>query len=125
MRLYGFLGKVCPHAAAALQNVLTEVVGGIQSETRKVSDAYGLAREEVMALRRAGHLGEGEVYRYAREGRFEQTVVALSLLCNVEIDAVEQALQDRGHELALILDKLSNFPSTAPTPLLLAKSAAH
>jgi hypothetical protein len=112
-----------PHAAAALQNVLTEVVGGIQSETRKVSDAYGLAREEVMALRRAGHLGEGEVYRYAREGRFEQTVVALSLLCNVEIDAVEQALQDRGHDLALILAKVANFSSTGAKALLLLKTA--
>ncbi len=112
-----------PHAAAALQNVLTEVVGGIQSQTRKVSDAYAHAREEITALRRAGRLGESEVYRYAREGQFEQTVVALSLLCGIEIDAVEQALQDRGHELTLILAKVANFSSTGAKALLLLKTA--
>jgi hypothetical protein len=112
-----------PHAAAAVQNVLIEVVGGIQSETRKVSDVYAHAREEVMALKRSGHLGEGEVYRYARENSFEQTVVALSLLCNIEIDAVEQALQDRGHDLTLIMAKVAGFSSTGAKALLLLKTA--
>jgi uncharacterized protein (DUF2336 family) len=112
-----------PHAAAAVQSVLREVVGGIQSETRKVSDKYALAREEVMALKRAGHLGEAEAYRYAREGCFEQTVVALSLLCDIEIDAVEQALQDREHDLTLILAKVAGFSSTGAKALLLLKTA--
>ena len=112
-----------PHAATAVQNVLIEVVGGIQSETRKVSDVYAHAREEVMALKRSGQLGEGEVYRYARESSFEQTVVALSILCNIEIDAVEQALQDRGHDLTLILAKVAGFSSTGAKALLLLKTA--
>jgi uncharacterized protein (DUF2336 family) len=112
-----------PHAAAAVQNVLTEVVGGIQSETRKVSDVYAQAREEVMALRRTGRLGEGEVYRFAREGRFEQAAVALSLLCNIEIEAVEQGLQDRDHDLTLILARVAGFSSTGAKALLLLKTA--
>jgi uncharacterized protein (DUF2336 family) len=111
-----------PRSGAAVVNVLTEVVGGIRTETRKVSDGYATARQEVLALRRAGRLGESEVYRFAREGRFEQTAVALSMLCGIELDAVEQALQEQGHEIVLILAKLAGFSSTGAKALLLLKT---
>lgn len=112
-----------PRSGAAVATVLTEVVGGIRSETRKVSDGYATARAEVLALRRAGHLGESEVYRFARENRFEHTAIALSMLCGIEIDAVEHALQEQGHEIVLILAKLAGFSSTGAKALLLLKNA--
>jgi hypothetical protein len=111
-----------PRSGAAVANVLTEVVGGIRTETRKVSDGYAAARQEVLGLRRAGRLSESEVYSFAREGRFEQTAVALSLLCGIEIDAVEHALQEQGHEIVLILAKLAGFSSTCAKALLLLKT---
>src|SRR5260370_34478090 len=112
-----------PRSGATVANVLTEVVGGIRTETRKVSDGYTAARQEVLALRRAGRLGESEVYRFAREGRFEQTAVALSMLCGIELDAVEQALQEQRHEIGLILAKLADISSTGAKALLLLKTA--
>ena len=112
-----------PNAGTALRDVLTEVVGGIQAETRKMSGKYAAANEEVQGLRRSGQLGESEVYRFAREGRFEQTVVALSLLCCVEIDAVENALREPTHQITLILAKLAGFSSTGVKALLLLKTA--
>jgi uncharacterized protein (DUF2336 family) len=112
-----------PRSGAAVANVLTEVVGGIRTETRKVSDGYAAARQEVLALRRAGRLGESEVYRFAREGKFEQTAVALSMLCGIEIDAVEHAMQEQGHEIVLILAKLAGFSSTGAKALVLLKTA--
>jgi uncharacterized protein (DUF2336 family) len=112
-----------PSAAAAVEGVLTEVVGGIRSETRKISSQYAAAAAEVGRLKQAGHLGEAEVYKYARENRFEEATVSLSLLCNVELDTVERALQDRGHEIALILAKLAGFSSTTAKAILLLKTA--
>lgn len=112
-----------PAAAATVESVLSEVVEGIRSETRKVSDEYSVAREGVESLRRSGHLGEAVVYRFAREGRFEETAVALSHLCGVELDAVERALHDRNHEIALILAKLAGFSSTTAKAILLLKTA--
>jgi uncharacterized protein (DUF2336 family) len=112
-----------PRSGAAVANVLTEVVGGIRTETRKVSDGYAAARQEVLALRRASRLGESEVYRFAREGKFEQTAVALSMLCGIEIDAVEHAMQEQGHEIVLILAKLAGFSSTGAKALVLLKTA--
>jgi uncharacterized protein (DUF2336 family) len=112
-----------PTAAAAVEGVLTEVVGGIRSETRKISSQYATAAAEVGRLKQGGQLGEAEVYKFARENRFEEATVSLSMLCNVELDAVERALQDRGHEIALILAKLAGFSSTTAKAILLLKTA--
>jgi len=78
---------------------------------------------EVEAAKKGGRLGETEVYRFAREGRFEQTAVAWSFFCGLEIDVVERALHDRGHEIALILAKLAGFSSTGAKAILLLKTA--
>jgi uncharacterized protein (DUF2336 family) len=112
-----------PAAGSTVEGVLSEVVGGIRSETRKVSSQYANAVAEVQAAKRSGRLGEAEVYKFAREGRFEETAVALSMLCGVEIDVVERALHDRGHEIVLILAKLAGFSSTGAKAILLLKTA--
>jgi uncharacterized protein (DUF2336 family) len=112
-----------PSAGAAVEGVLSEVVGGIRTETRKVSSQYAAAITEVEAIKKSGRLGEAEVYRFAREGRFEDTAVALSHLCSVELDVVERALHDRGHEIVLILAKLAGFSSTGAKAILLLKSS--
>jgi uncharacterized protein (DUF2336 family) len=112
-----------PDAAAAVEGVLSEVVGGIRSETRKVSSHYAEAAKEVEKLKQNGRLGEAEVYKFARENRFEEAAVALSMMCGVELDAVERALHDRGHEIALILAKLAGFSSTTAKAILLLKTA--
>jgi hypothetical protein len=112
-----------PTAAATVEGVLSEVVGGIRSETRKVSSHYAAAATEVEKLKQNGRLGEAEVYKFARENRFEEAAVALSMLCGIELDAVERALHDRGHEIALILAKLAGFSSTTAKAILLLKTA--
>ena len=112
-----------PAAREALEGVLGEVVGGIRSETRKVSSDYAAAAAAVEAIRRAGRLGEAEVYRFARARRFEETAVALSLLCEIELDAVEQALHDRSHDMALVIAKVAGLSTTCAKAILLLKTA--
>src|SRR5262249_20723259 len=67
-----------PTAGATVEGVMSEVVGGIRSETRKLSSQYVTAVSEIQTAKKAGRLGEAEVYKFAREGRFEETAVALS-----------------------------------------------
>ena len=114
-----------PAAGAALEAVLGDVVGGIRSETRKVSRDYAAARARVEALHKAGRLGENEIHGFARERRFEETAIALSLVAGMEIDVVERALLDPGHEIALILCKLTGFSSTTAKAILLLKQAGR
>src|SRR5262249_20244630 len=71
------LAAETPAAAAALEGVLSEVVGGIRSETRKVSRNYMQATAAVEAAMKNGRLGEAEVHAFARERHFEETTVAL------------------------------------------------
>lgn len=112
-----------PAAGHAVEDVLSEIVGGIRSETRKVSSDFASARAEVEALGRSGRLGEADLYRFARERQFEPSAVALSLLSGVEIDLTERALLDPSHEMTLILTKLAGFSSTTVKAILLLKTA--
>ncbi|MCC6776383.1 MAG: DUF2336 domain-containing protein [Hyphomicrobiales bacterium] len=112
-----------PEAGSALESVLGEVVGGIRNEARKVSRDYAAARDRVEALRRGGRLGETEVYAFARERKFEETAVALAILCSVENDVVERALLDPADEMVLIVAKLAGFSSTTAKAILLLKAA--
>jgi len=112
-----------PGAGGAVETVLTEVVGGIRSESRKVSTDYAAALSRVEPLYRAGQLGEREVYEFARDRKFEETAIALSFACGVEIDIVERALLDPAHEMTLIFAKLAGYSSTTAKAILLLKAA--
>ncbi len=112
-----------PQAGSTVESVLREVVGNIRSETRKGSADHAAARVRVEALHRDGRLGELEVHGFARERRFEETAIALSLLSGVEIDVVERGLLDPGHEITLILSRLAGFSSTTAKAILLLKAA--
>jgi hypothetical protein len=112
-----------PQAGTAVETVLSEVVGSIRSEARKISPDHAAARARVEKLHRDGQLGEAEIHGFARERRFEETAIALSLSCGLEIDLVERALLDPGHDIALILAKLAGVSSTTAKAILLLKAA--
>jgi uncharacterized protein (DUF2336 family) len=112
-----------PAARSVVEGVLEEVVGGISSRARNASADYTAAKALVDALYRDGRLGEAEVHGFARERKFEETAVALSHLCDVEIDLVERALLDPGHEMLLILAKIAGLSSTSAKAVLLMRAA--
>jgi hypothetical protein len=114
-----------PGAGGAVETALDEVVGGIRSETRKLSADHAAARSRIEALRRAGRLGEADVHGFARERKFEETAIALSLTSEVELDVVERALLDPSHETVLIIAKLAGFSSTTAKAILLLKQAGR
>ena len=111
-----------PGAGGALETVLSEVVGGIRSETRKVSSDYAAAHTRVEALHQARRLGESEIHGFARERKFEETAIALSLLSGVEMDVVERAMLDPAHEMLLIFARLAGLSSTTLKAILLLKA---
>jgi len=112
-----------PQAAHAVRDVIAEVAGSIRSEVRNASPAYAAAKAQVEAIHRSNRLGEAEIYQFARERKFEETAVALSLLCGIEADAVERALLDQGSEIALILTKFAGLSWTTAKAILLLQAA--
>ncbi len=112
-----------PQCALAVKNAVAEVTGGIRSETRDASTNYAEAKTLVEALVRKKQLNEQAIHQFARERKFEPTVIALSLLCDVEVDVVERAMLDPGAEVALILAKYANLSWTTAKAILLLQSS--
>ncbi len=112
-----------PQASATIEGVVAEVAGGIRENTRTSSPDFAAAQAAVEQLHRLRRIGEAEVCQYARERKFEETAIALSILCDTPIDVVERALLDPGAEIVLILAKVAGLSATTTKAILLLRAA--
>jgi uncharacterized protein (DUF2336 family) len=112
-----------PQASTTIDGVMAEVVGDMREELRNSSPAFAAAEAAVARQNRTRRIGEAEIYQYARERKFEETAIALSLLCDTPIDVVERALLDPGAEIVLILAKVAGLSSTTTKAVLLLRAA--
>ena len=112
-----------PQAGTAIEGVVAEVVGGIRNEARNASPDFAAAQAAVERQNRIRRIGEAEVYDYARERKFEETAIALSILCDTQLDVVERSLLDPGAEIVLILAKVAGLSSTTTKAILLLRAA--
>jgi uncharacterized protein (DUF2336 family) len=112
-----------PQASTTIDGVMAEVVGGIRDESRNSSPAFAAAEAAVARQNRIRRISEAEIYQYARERKFEETAIALSLLCDTPIDVVERSLLDPGAEIVLILAKVAGLSSTTTKAVLLLRAA--
>lgn len=112
-----------PQASTAIEGVVAEVVGGIRDDVRNSSPDFAAAQDAVERQNRIRRIGEAEIYQYARDRKFEETAIALSLLCDTPIDVVERALLDPGAEIVLILAKVADLSATTTKAILLLRAA--
>jgi uncharacterized protein (DUF2336 family) len=112
-----------PRASAAIKGVVAEVASGIRDSTRKASPDFAAAQAAVEQLHRLRRIGEAEVLQYARERKFEEPAIALSILCDTPIDVVERALLDPGAEIVLILAKVAELSAATTKAILLLRAA--
>ena len=112
-----------PQAGTVIEWVVAEVVGGIRAEARNASPDFAAAQEAVERQNRVRRIGESEIYQYARDRKFEETAIALSIMCDTPIDVVERALLDPGAEIILILAKVAGLSSTTTKAILLLRAA--
>jgi uncharacterized protein (DUF2336 family) len=94
-----------PLSSDTIRNAVAEAVNLVQTKTTGASRNYAMARAYVESLQAAGRLGEGDVEAFAKTGKFEETTVALALLCNLPIEQVELAMAGDRPETVLILTK--------------------
>jgi uncharacterized protein (DUF2336 family) len=112
-----------PHAGSAIEGVVAEVVGGIRNDARNASPDFAAAQAAVERQNRIRRIGEAEIYQYARDRKFEETAIALSIMCDTPIDVVERALLDPGAEIVLILAKVAGLSATTTKAILLLRAA--
>jgi uncharacterized protein (DUF2336 family) len=114
-----------PQAGSAVEDVLAEMVGGMRNDPRNAAPDFAAALAEVERQNRIRRIGEAEVYQYARDRKFKETAIALSMLCDTPIDVVERALLDPGAEIVLILAKVAGLSSTTTKAVLLLRAGDH
>jgi len=96
---------------------------GRRSDVRNASPDFAAAQAAVERQNRLRRIGEAEIYQYARDRKFEETAIALALLCDTPIDVVERALLDPSAEIVLILAKVAGLSSTTTMAILLLRAA--
>lgn len=113
------LSAAHPQAGPVVKVVVSEATEHVQSLTRQESSRYEIAEAMVTSLHRAGQLRDVDVSRFADDGQFEETVVALSLLCSLSIETIESALTHERIETALVFVKAGGLSRAT------AKSVLH
>lgn len=100
-----------PHAVYEVHKVLTDITGQDSSSQPKVTRDYREAAAQFDVIRRSGAPVDPVVCEYAKNGKFEETVAALSALSGAPIKLVESVMNDGRPEsdFALILSKAAGL----------------
>ena len=92
----------------------------IQTIAREKSTGYAAAYSLVENLHKSNKLSEGKLASFARDGKFDETAVALSILCNLPIGLIERAFMQKWSEQLLVIAKALDLSwNTTKTILLL------
>jgi uncharacterized protein (DUF2336 family) len=117
------LNAAHPHAPLHVEAAVTAATDEIQAVTREGSSRYEIAEAMVSTLHRAGQLRDVDVSRFADDGQFEETMVALSLLCGLSVETVESQMTHERIETALVFVKAGGLSrATAKSVLHLCES---
>ena len=93
------------HKTGFIRDIVADVSNQIQARLRARSHDYLAAQAAVGVLHAAGELDELAVAQFAAAGAFDETTVALSILCRLPIGAIERAMVQDRSELVLLLAK--------------------
>ncbi len=113
-----------PSMAITIQSAVAEAATMILDQTKTLSRDYTAARACIEPLYSTGGLGESEVAGFAAANRFEETAVALAVLCNSPIEEVDRAMvQDRPDTVLVMLKAIGMTWPTAKAILRMRAGA--
>jgi uncharacterized protein (DUF2336 family) len=102
------LATARPETQVEIRRILAEVSQEIAAKNAPARD-YLAAQRAVLAMHRSGGLAEAQLVDFAKSGRFEETIAALSALCAVPIDVVDRLMSGDRADPVLILCKAVGF----------------
>jgi len=114
-----------PNAVYEVHRVLSDITGQDSAGQPKANRDYHEAAAQFDIVRRSGAPVDPVVREYAANGKFEETVAALSALCRTPLKLVERVMNDARPEndFALILAKAAglSWPTTKQICILRRK----
>ncbi|HET7849320.1 MAG TPA: DUF2336 domain-containing protein [Pseudolabrys sp.] len=93
------------HANEAISRVVGHITERIETKAVTRTQAFAAAQVLVESLNSAGQLTTAKVKDFARHGRFEEIVAALSLMTKMPAEAIEQTVNDTQVEPLLVMAK--------------------
>lgn len=91
--------------AGLILEIVAQASQQIQTRAREASAGYATAHAHVQALHASGGLCETHLAEFARAGKFDETTVALSFICDLPIALVERAFVDERSEQIIVIAK--------------------
>ena len=98
-----------PRKSSVVRQLVARASCELLKQTRTGSPAQADALEHVEALSRSGKLEAARLVEFAELGDFDKTTIALSKMCDLPIELVEQVLVKNNHEQLLVLAKATNL----------------
>jgi hypothetical protein len=86
-----------------IRKLLAHASDRIQAKSREGSATFEQARLLVESLQKAGKLTETQLFEFARAGKFDETVVAISLICDMPFGVIERAVVNEDADQMLVL----------------------
>lgn len=114
-----------PGAKRDIHRVVTEVTTRIRTQAIDQSPEYAAAQVLINSLNVAGQLNAAKLETFARAGRFEEVVTALSLMSDMPPDFVERAVNDAHAESLLVLSKAIGLSWETTKAILTLSTRKH
>jgi uncharacterized protein (DUF2336 family) len=108
-----------------LKSVLADITAKMQEKAAQPARDYTMAQKIAGALAQTGKLDDKAVEEFARAGKFEETVAALSTMCRLPTSEVERAMQDADPGLILIIARAAGLSWQSMKAILLMPSSGH
>lgn len=105
----GRLEVANPRRAALIRAAVAEASDEMLAMARAGSDEHAQAQAHVRSLHSFGLLDETRLQEFAREGSYDKTAVALSLMCDLPIGLIERALAQDDPEQLIVFAKTSDL----------------
>lgn len=115
------LANARPEMRLAIESLLAEISGKVAASPQLASRKYSAARSFVQMLDQSGKLSLADVVKFAKAGRFEEVVAALSTLSNVPIDIVDRVMHGDSLDPLLVLCRAKRFDWPTVRALLLVR----
>jgi uncharacterized protein (DUF2336 family) len=113
------LASAKPETRAEIQRVLDKVA----KEFVKSAPArdYAAAQTSILAMYQTGKLGENELAAFANDKKFEETVVALSMLCGIPVETADRLMAGDRPDPILILCKAAGYGWPTARAIILSR----
>jgi uncharacterized protein (DUF2336 family) len=114
-----------PSMAIAIEAAVAEAATVILDKTSTLSRDYDAARLRIGSLHSAGQLGETEVAGFAAANQFEETTVALAVLCDLPVEEADRAMVDDRPDAIVLLAKAAGLSWPAAKAILRMRAGAR